>query len=181
MSVNLVKMQDRVEHTELAIRLIPECRPYLYSDAEPTADSHRKFLASLPKDDDLWVIEKGGVLVGIVSVYHKSFDHSRCEWGRFMLDAKYHGTGSIVEFMILDYVFRTLKMHKLFCEVFEENSAVVGLHEKFGFTIEGKFRDHIKKTGIFKNVIYLGILADEWEQKRVRFETLFQGKAGSVE
>jgi UDP-4-amino-4,6-dideoxy-N-acetyl-beta-L-altrosamine N-acetyltransferase len=183
MAVNLVKMRDVSEHTELVLRLISECRPYLYSDRTVTAETHRAFLASLPPDDNLWIFERDGLPVGVVSVYHKDFTNSRCEWGRFMLDSRCRGggIGSIVEFMILDFVFRRLKFHKLFCEVLSENETVVSLHQKFGFTVEGTFRQHVMKAGMFRDVTYLGIFEDEWEAKRGRFEAMFKDKVGAVE
>jgi hypothetical protein len=181
MAINLVTMRDISKHTALVIRLIDEHRPYLYSEKRVTPKSHRAFLETLPQDDNLWIIEKDMTPVGVVSVYHKDFVNSRCEWGRFMLDFKYRGTGSVVEYMILDFVFRTLKMNKLFCEVLEENASVVSLHSKFGFTIEGTLRQHVSKAGMFKNAVYLGILANEWEQKRERFENMFKKRVGTIE
>ena len=65
---------------------------------------------------------------------------------------------------VLDYVFDTLKLNKLLCEVFVDNDKVITLHEKFGFRRESYFREHIRKNGIYKDVIGLALLKREWSQ-----------------
>lgn len=45
-----------------------------------------------------------------------------------------------------DYVFNTLKLNKLCCEVFEFNRKVIEIHKKFGTEIEGILKQHICKT-----------------------------------
>ena len=64
-----------------------------------------------------------------------------------------------MEFLALEHAFNTLKLHKLYCEVFAFNSPVVKLHQKFGFQIEGTFREQRVVDGSYVDVFRLDILA----------------------
>jgi RimJ/RimL family protein N-acetyltransferase len=59
-------------------------------------------------------------------------------------------------------VFERLELNRLWCEVLVENEAVWGLHERFGFTREALFRAHVRKAGVFRDVVGLGMLAADW-------------------
>jgi len=67
-----------------------------------------------------------------------------------------------MEFMALEFAFHEVKIRKLSCEVFDFNTAVVKMHEKFGFIREGVLRNHCKKGEDFKSVVLLAIFIEEW-------------------
>lgn len=180
MSVCLKKIRDIESHTNLAIRLLNDNNQHFYSEVGIDAASHRNFIKSIP-NDLLWVIESGGKLCGIVSVYHIDNKNKKCEWGRFVVDSGAVGVGSIVEFMVLDFVFEKLGIHKLYCEVFKKNYNVIKMHQKFGFIVEGEFKDFIFKNNEYHDVLYLSLLQDDWKGIRPRFLKIFDGKTGTVE
>ncbi len=71
-----------------------------------------------------------------------------------------------MEFLALEYVFGHLKLHKLYCEVLAFNMPVIKLHQKFGFEIEGVFRQqHLGDSG-YVDIYRLGIIANEWNVKK---------------
>jgi len=70
-----------------------------------------------------------------------------------------------VERFVLRHVFGTLGLEKLCCEVLEGNEAVLRLHERHGFTVEGRLRRHIYKAGHPYDVNVLAILRDEWQDR----------------
>lgn len=41
-----------------------------------------------------------------------------------------------MEYLALEYAFKDMGLHKLFCEVLAFNAPVIKLHQKFGFKIE---------------------------------------------
>ena len=67
---------------------------------------------------------------------------------------------------MLELAFEQLNMQKLYCEVFAFNTSVIKLHQKFGFNIEGIFKQQQKVNGKFVDVYRLGILAAEWFEQR---------------
>ena len=76
------------------------------------------------------------------------------------------GLGSVVEFWMLDYAFDVAGLEKLNCEVLAMNSAVVKMHQKFGFEVEGVRRQNVVKDGVRVDVVLLGINREEWLSKR---------------
>jgi UDP-4-amino-4,6-dideoxy-N-acetyl-beta-L-altrosamine N-acetyltransferase len=108
--------------------------------------------------------------VGLVSFSNISYQHGRCSWAFYLGDtAVPRGTGSAMEFFALDYAFLTLNMRKLCCEVFEFNSNVIRLHQKFGFTVEGKLVEHHLKNGKYMDIICLAKFGTTWAVDRDKF------------
>lgn len=63
-------------------------------------------------------------------------------------------------------------IEKLNCEVLETNPAVIKMHQKFGFELEGVRRKNILKDGSRIDVVLLGITKEEWKDKRPALEPL---------
>lgn len=180
--IHLERIKDCKEHTEVAVTLLNKYMDYLYNDVPVTEESHKNFIKSLEgKNEYLWVIKKDEEICGIVSVYHVDTKNRKCEWGRFIVDEKYKGVGSVVEFMVIDFVFNTLKMNKLYCEVMVMNDLTIKLHKKFGFETEGIFVDHVWKKDGFRSVMSLSLNAGQWKAFRGRFAALFSEKAGTID
>jgi RimJ/RimL family protein N-acetyltransferase len=74
--------------------------------------------------------------------------------------------GALVEVMVLDIVFGQMGLTKLWCEVLSNNTAVLRLHQKFGFQQEALLRCHVIKGGDRLDVVGLGLFAEEWAALR---------------
>ena len=53
--------------------------------------------------------------------------------------------------------------------MFSSNEMVVKLHKRFGSEVEGTLRDHIYKNGAFRDVVRMGILKEQWINKKADF------------
>ena len=67
--------------------------------------------------------------------------------------------------MLLDLAFRKYGLHRVYLNVFSDNTAAIKLYEKCGFIYEGEFREHICRDGKFINWKWYGILQDEYTVK----------------
>jgi RimJ/RimL family protein N-acetyltransferase len=67
---------------------------------------------------------------------------------------------------ILDYVFRELKAHRLWLDVFETNTRAQHVYENLGFRHEGILREAIFRDGEFHNQRLMSILDREYEALR---------------
>ena len=103
--------------------------------------------------------------IGVASLTGINKTLNNCYFGFYLGDtaSKRVGIGAKVEYALLNYVFETLKLNKLRCEVFDFNNQVIRLHEKFGFRREAFYREHCYKNGSFQNVIGLALLKSEWK------------------
>ena len=170
MSVNLRPLSEHDSHRVHAWRNSAEVAAFMYTDHHISAEEHDRWFAGAlaAADRCYWIIEDDGAPVGLANLAR--IDHSRrsCDWAYYLGEASVRGrgVGAAVEFIVLEHVFGTLGLHKLWCEVLLENEAVWRLHESFGFTAEALFRDHVWKQGRFHDVMGLGLLDTDWAKAR---------------
>ncbi len=150
----------------LAWRNSPEVAGHMYGDHAIGEAEHALWLeAALSRADrSYWIIELDGAPVGLANLARIDPEASRCDWAFYLADpaVRGRGVGAAVEYLVLRHVFEGRGLNKLCCEVLAGNAAVVRLHERFGFTREALFRDHVRKGGVFQDVVGLGLLRREW-------------------
>ena len=170
MTVRLRPVQLADSGQLLAWRNSPEVAAFMYSDHAISPEEHDRWFAAAVAATDraYWIIEDDGAPVGLVNLTGIDQVRRRCDWAYYLGEAgiRGRGVGAAVELIVLDHVFGSLGLHKLWCEVLIENEAVWRLHESFGFVREAHYRDHVWKGGRFQDVVGLGLLADDWAKVR---------------
>jgi RimJ/RimL family protein N-acetyltransferase len=79
----------------------------------------------------------------------------RACWGK--------GYGSDAMRVILRYAFTELNLHRVTLDVFEYNPRAIRSYEKVGFKHEGRARGVLHRDGRRWDLIFMGILREEWE------------------
>lgn len=79
----------------------------------------------------------------------------REEWGK--------GYGTDAVRLILRLAFTELNLHRVSLTVFDYNQRAIRSYEKAGFRPEGRQRGFLKREGRRWDLIYMGILRNEWE------------------
>lgn len=74
------------------------------------------------------------------------------------------GYGSDAMRIILRYAFTELNLHRVSLNVFEYNPRAIRAYEKTGFVHEGRIRQYLKRDGRRWDLVFMGILQEEWEQ-----------------
>ena len=149
------------------IRNEPGIRKWMYTEHVITPEEHRKWLEGLvgdPRQSVFAVLEDGATPLGIVSVNAVDRLHRKTDWAFYLTSTARGGLGSTLEYHFLNFVFDTLGMEKLNCEVIEGNDPVVALHERFLFQKEGFRRSNISKEGKRLGVHFLGLTKEDWDQ-----------------
>lgn len=166
-------------------RNLPEVAQYMYTDHQITAEEHRIWFDSIRDNTTrrYWIITSDGEDVGLANLYSIDRENQRCFWAFYIARPQQRGKGigGFVEFQVLQYVFDTLKLNRLCCEVLASNQAVVEMHKGFGFAQEGYFRQHIWKAGAAQDVVSLAILRSDWEAKKPEIEARLQRIAARQE
>ncbi len=174
MSVHLRRLEAQDSAGVLAWRNSPEVAAHMYSDHAIGEAEHTRWLkAALTRPDRCyWLIELDGAPVGLANLARIDLGRSRCEWAFYLADpaVRGRGVGAAVEYLVLGHVFEVRGLNKLWCEVLAANSAVVRLHERFGFIREALFRDHVRKGGVFHDVVGLGLLRKDWPKVKAMAE-----------
>ena len=89
-------------------------------------------------------------------------------------DKSGYGFGALAEYAILEHGFTKLRLHKLCAQVVDFNKPVIAQHERFGFKVEGRLRDQVKKDGRFRDYIQMGLLEEEWNNNRQKIQRLIE-------
>jgi UDP-4-amino-4,6-dideoxy-N-acetyl-beta-L-altrosamine N-acetyltransferase len=147
-----------------------EVAQYMYTSNEITAEQQAAWFAQVESDltSRYWVIEYNDQKIGLASLTGISKMLSSCYWAFYLGDTNIRGAGlgAKIEFNVLEYVFTELKLNKLRCEVMTFNDKVIAMHEKFGFRREAYYRQHVKKDGVWHDVVGLALLKQEWDVYR---------------
>lgn len=152
----------------LSWRNDPGVRNNMYITSEISIEQHVAWWQRMTVDPSVkyfiynYKDKPSGVVyfTGIDSVNHQSM------WGFYSSQNAPKGTGSRMEFLALDYAFNELSLKKLSCEVLDYNPAVISLHKKFGFEVEGIFKQHHLYLGEYRDIFRLAILNDVWAARR---------------
>lgn len=154
----------------LTWRNSPEVAAFMYSDHAISRAEHDRWFDGLAGDPRrrYWIIEVNGEPVGLANLADIDRTNRRCAWAYYLASPSVRGlgVGSFVEFQVIEHVFGTLGLDKLWCEVLASNEAVWKLHMLHGFEREALFRRHVLKNGEPVDVIGLGLLAEDWAARR---------------
>lgn len=72
------------------------------------------------------------------------------------------GYGTEATRLMVDFGFRTLKLHRIELEVYDFNPRAQHVYEKVGFVREGLRRDVLLWNGRYQSAITMSILEEEW-------------------
>jgi len=115
---------------------------------------------------------KDDIHIGWVVIYYDEDDPHMTEIGIDIPEDSYWGKGIGTEalYLWIDYLFNERKLTRLGFGTWEGNKAMIRLGEKLGFIEEARIRK-IRKgceiKGIFYDRIKMGILRNEWEEKKM--------------
>ena len=146
----------------------PAVRANMYTQHEISREEHLTWWGKMKtrKDQKYFMYEMAGVPMGIAAFAGIDMQSQNSAWAFYASPSASKGTGSKMEFLMLEHAFEDLKLQKLYCEVLAFNTPVIKLHQKFGFNIEGVFRQQHKANNDFIDIYRLGILLPEWQEHR---------------
>jgi UDP-4-amino-4,6-dideoxy-N-acetyl-beta-L-altrosamine N-acetyltransferase len=149
-------------------RNAPSVRQNMYTRHEISLEEHHRWwkVVCSRNDQRYFLYENAGTPLGVVGFTQINTSDLNSSWAFYASPDSPRGTGSRMEFLALEKAFGEIGLHKLYCEVLDFNEPVVKLHKKFGFNVEGIFREQHQVDGDYVDVIRLGILKSEWESIR---------------
>lgn len=165
-------MLRNIHDSELALMLswrnAPSVRENMYTRHEISMEEHTSWWEknSLRKDQQYYMYEYSGRPQGIVAFTGIDHGNKNSSWAFYAAPDAQRGTGLRMEFLALEHAFSDLALHKLSCEVLAFNTSVIKLHQRFGFKVEGIFREQHLIDATAVDVYRLAILESEWQQQR---------------
>lgn len=150
----------------------PSINRFFRFDAEKmTIDSVLEFIQSAQDTKynmHLAIVDDNDNYVGTVSLKNIDYEALNAEYA-ISTCASVHGTGVAFEATreILRIAFEELKLHRVYLNVLEDNQRANRFYQKFGFTYEGQFREHLMlRSGELKNLNWYSMLKSEYEKLR---------------
>jgi RimJ/RimL family protein N-acetyltransferase len=103
-------------------------------------------------------------VIGFVGLWDTSWKHGDAELGIAIGDREYWGKGFGTDAMrlILRYGFTEMNLERITLGVFDYNKRAIRTYEKTGFILEGRMRQAVHRDGSRADIVYMGILRDEW-------------------
>lgn len=169
-----------VEHIELVRnwRNSEFVSQFMYTDDYISPEQQMIWFENVSKDNQsiYWIILYKHQPVGLASITNIDAKNKKCFWAFYLGSKELQGVGigAIVEFKVLEYAFDVLRMNKVCGEVLKLNERVLKLHQRFGFIVEANYRDHIFKGGKYEDVVGVGILKKDWDNKKEQLKKLLK-------
>ncbi|GGO85240.1 GNAT family N-acetyltransferase [Wenjunlia tyrosinilytica] len=141
----------------------------------PRADeAHEAETAELvrkPVDEDCFSLaiesRDSGEIAGAISVIDADRRAGRFTCGLAVdRDHRRRGYATEAVLTLLRYMFDERRFHKCEVYIYAFNTASLALHEKIGFTQEGRLREREFFEGHHWDVVVMGITSDEYRERR---------------
>ena len=106
----------------------------------------------------------GDKLIGVAHVGILSWVHRDAFAAIGFGDRNYWGRGYGTDAMgaLLRFAFTELALHRVTLNVFAANERAIRSYEKAGFRHEGRLRQALLRAGQRTDIVYMGILREEW-------------------
>lgn len=119
-------------------------------------DSGKLVLAVVQSEDDAHV--------GNISLQSIDFIEQSAEFAIVLGEKSCWGKGYSKEAarLIIDHGFSMLNLHRIYCGTSSENIPMQKLALAMGFSLEGRRREALYKSGQFWDILEYGLLRNEW-------------------
>lgn len=103
-------------------------------------------------------------LIGFIGLDADSYAHGESFVGIGIAEREYWGKGYGTDAMkvVLRYAFQELNLRRVGLDTFEYNPRAIRSYEKAGFMYEGRAREYLWREGRRWDLIFMGILREEW-------------------
>ena len=113
----------------------------------------------------VFAIRHEGEICGLVNLDGLDFPNSHAEIGIAITDKLQRGQGFAGEALqlLLDFAFGELNLQRIWCRIISGNDPSVRLFTRTGFVQEGVLRQHVRRSGSFRDMLVFGLLRDEYK------------------
>jgi RimJ/RimL family protein N-acetyltransferase len=116
------------------------------------------------RDGATFAIEVDGEVIGTCGLSSFNETARTAELGIGIGNKAYwsQGYGREVVVMLIDYAFRYRNFERVWLWTHAANQRAIHAYSWAGFVEEGRLRRHAWSNGVFGDVVYMGVLRDEW-------------------
>ena len=138
------------------------------NDSPVTRAEHALWFAEITNSNSTELIyEYNGTPIGQLNISRLDLKNSTAYWGYSRGEnIAPRGSGTIMEYLALEYAFDKLLLRKLCGELFLFNERVQKVHRKFGWRQEGVLRKHRLKNGVHHDVLCIALFSEDWNRMK---------------
>ena len=162
----LRKLEENDLELVLRWRNSERIRINMFNDKVITLDEHIGWFHRIQDNPriDYQIFLMNQKPVGVVCFTEIDEVNQKCHWGFYLGETEIpRGTGNIMGFYGLKYIFETRQMRKVSGEVLVFNEKSVRFHERLGFRKEGYFVEHIMRGNQFLDVVSFAHFNKHWQ------------------
>ncbi len=117
---------------------------------------------------------KNDCLIGFIGMFGIRWPHGDAMVAIGIGEPEYWGGGYGTEAMrlVLRYAFQELNLYRVTLGVFAYNTRAIRCYEKAGFKHEGREHGTIYRDGERSDVLFMGVLREEWEEQEKKRDTV---------
>lgn len=117
------------------------------------------------RDGAGFAIELDGLFIGQCGLHNFNETDRTAELGITIGDKAYwaQGYGRDAVRVLVEYAFRYRNLRKVWLRVWGNNERGIRSYRAAGFVEEGRLRRHVWSAGEYVDLVYMGILRDEWQ------------------
>ncbi len=144
----------------------PEVKQNFIYRGEMTRPVHETWMKTRVQTGQVvqYIIEDAASACPVGSVYYRDLEpeHGSAEYGIFIGEAaaRGRGLGSETAQLFVKFGLDYLGLHRISLRVLAGNDGAYRSYEKAGFQREGLFRDMVKLDGVYRDVIFMAIVAN---------------------
>ncbi|SFC49132.1 MULTISPECIES: GNAT family protein [Bacillaceae] len=131
-----------------------------------TFEDYLKTKDSVVNQEDKWIIEVDGKVIGTVSFYWEHKPSNWLEMGIGIYDPNYWsgGFGTRALKLWINHLFNTLPLVRVGYTTWSGNHRMIKVGEKLGMTMEARLRKCRFYDGNYYDSIRMGLLREEWNE-----------------
>lgn len=132
-------------------------------------DFHTKLIAEGKAAMDAIAEEREtGAAVGYFMINGLLTEAKEMEWTHVIIDKKGCGYGHEAMKLLKAWAFDTLHFHRAWLDCKDYNERALHLYESEGMLREGLIRETILTNGVYENLVILGILDREYQERKAK-------------
>ena len=151
-------------------RMDEEITRYMNTNPKLTPEGQKKWLAGVRANTDVryWVIEVDGESAGVINLTGLDNPLGDLGWAYYVGVKRLRSfqRALSLEMSMYDYCFDVLGKRAVYGDVFSLNKGVIQLHKICGCEIVEEKKNHVCKEGVWYDVTFMRMTAEEWFRVR---------------
>lgn len=162
--LEMIRLQKKHLGILLKWRTQAYIQEVMLTEVSKSFDDQLKWFDTIIKDKTkkYWIIRFNNVLIGVVNLDKIDMSAKKCTAGFYIGEQSYSSLGAIVLPCLYNFVFKKLKLKKIYGSVVSSNEKILKIHRLHGYKQVGFSEKILLKGDKYLDIIHIELVADEW-------------------